>query len=231
LERPRRRPDTLFPILVAFVGCADVQGKPIPASLRALATSLRVGLASAHDLRAADSIEEMPCVRRDGSAIDVSARAARLGWTDNADAGLVIVAADASNAQGAERALLLAAEAETARLVSQARLDDVRLTVRSVVHLVNNRLAEAVGYLDLLCLQHRLSPDAAAAIVRSQRSIDAATKQIARPAAGRARRDLGDAGWAGARPRALGRSRRSFRVRTLARRAGSLDNRQRLGYS
>jgi hypothetical protein len=138
-----------------------------------------VGIACTQDLRAADAIEEMPLTRRNGAIVDVSARAARLLGSREAGLGLVVVAADASNAKGAERALLLAAEAETAHRASQARLDGVRLTARSTAHLVNNSLAEAVGYLDLLCLQHRHSPEATATIVRAQRSIEAATKQIA----------------------------------------------------
>jgi hypothetical protein len=106
--------------------------------------------------------------------------AARLRLASGGGAGTIIIAADQSAARGAERALRQAEEIETARQIAQARLNGVRLTARSTAHLVNNSLAEAVGYLDLLQVQKRFPAEALAMVGRAQQSIAAAADHIAR---------------------------------------------------
>ncbi len=158
---------------------SEVVGASIPPSLRPLAAKLlsRNGGRSTDNAEASDDF----CIeRRDGAAVDVRAHAAPLRLSPGGESGLVIVLADTSDQKRAERALRQAAESETAQRVAHARLEGVRLAARSTAHLVNNQLAETVGYLDLLRQRRRLPVDVAATIDRSLLSIEAATHQITR---------------------------------------------------
>ena len=64
------------------------------------------------------------------------------------------------------------------RARDEARLEGVRLAAREVAHLLNNDLALAVGYMELLQAQTELPPDLLDLLRGASRSLDAAARHV-----------------------------------------------------
>jgi signal transduction histidine kinase len=64
------------------------------------------------------------------------------------------------------------------RLREEARLEGVRLAAREIAHLLNNDLAVAVGFVDLLQAEAELSPDLRKLLQTASTSLDAAARHI-----------------------------------------------------
>lgn len=64
------------------------------------------------------------------------------------------------------------------RLRDEARLEGVRLAAREIAHLLNNDLAVAVGYVDLLQAEAELPPDLRALLENASSSLVAAARHI-----------------------------------------------------
>ncbi len=64
------------------------------------------------------------------------------------------------------------------RLRDEARLEGVHLAAREIAHLVNNDLAVAVGFVDLLQEQVDLPSDLRALLESASTSLDAAARHI-----------------------------------------------------
>jgi signal transduction histidine kinase len=64
------------------------------------------------------------------------------------------------------------------RLLDEARLEGVHLAAREIAHLLNNDLAVAVGFVDLLEAQGELSPEMLDLLRETVTSLDAAARHI-----------------------------------------------------
>jgi len=64
------------------------------------------------------------------------------------------------------------------RLRDEARLEGVRLAAREIAHLLNNDLAVAVGFVELLEAEAGLSPEMRALLQTASTSLDAAARRI-----------------------------------------------------
>jgi signal transduction histidine kinase len=85
--------------------------------------------------------------------------------------------ADAGDDRGEHGALGPMSVIES-RLRDEARLEGVRLAAREMAHLLNNDLAVAVGYVDLIQAQIDLPPHLLDLLRGASRSLHAATRHV-----------------------------------------------------
>jgi PAS domain S-box-containing protein len=97
-------------------------------------------------------------LRKDGETVYGKATALAIRDDDGRITFAVGIIENITEQKKVEAALRKAREIEAARLVEQARLEGVLLTVRETAHQIGNALNEAQGFTELTLLRNDLSP-------------------------------------------------------------------------
>jgi PAS domain S-box-containing protein len=126
-------------------------------------------------LRRGEHIEQHDTVRvgNDGRRLDVSVSVSPIRNEQGEILGAATIAHDITERKRIEAVVLQAVQMEQ-------RLEGVKLAVREVAHLLNNDLALAVGTLDLLQGDRRLSAEALESVHTTLAALDTAIQHLAK---------------------------------------------------